>query len=57
MEKIRALSKNEMHNEYLVVVKEKLDEIVAFINAMVGPELEDTVIEEDTGTSYNPTLK
>ncbi len=35
MEKIRPLGKNEMHNEYLIEVKAKMDEIVDHINEQI----------------------
>jgi len=35
MEKIRPLGKNEMHNEYLLAVKAKMDEIVDHINEQI----------------------
>ena len=44
MEKIRPHGKNEMHDLYFAVIKEKLDEIVEFINAVTA---NDTAVEVD----------
>lgn len=47
MEKIRRHGKNEMHNEYFAVLKEKLDEIVDFVNGSADDTAVDEVVDID----------
>ncbi len=49
MEKIRPLGKNEMHNEYLLEVKAKLDEIVDFVNSVSDTAVDATDPDEYVG--------